>query len=77
MTSLQPPRRLRVPAAALASLLLLGVTGGRVDRFDGGDGNDAIFSRDGIKETSVRGGAGTDRARKDKADKTTSVERVL
>jgi hypothetical protein len=68
VTSLQPPRRLRVSAAALASLLLLGVTG---------DGNDAIFSRDRIKETSVRGGAGTDRARKNKADKTTSVERVL
>lgn len=51
--------------------------GGGVDRFDGGDGNDAIYSRDGKKETAVRGGAGTDRARKDKADKAISVERLL
>ncbi len=51
--------------------------GGGIDKFDGGDGNDALFSRDGAKETVVKGGAGTDRARKDKADKTTAVERLF
>ena len=54
------------------------LTGGpAVDKFDGGDGNDAIYSRDGVKETVVRGGPGTDKAHKDKADKTSSVERVF
>ena len=54
------------------------LTGGpAVDEFDGGDGNDVIYSRDGAKERVVRGGPGTDRARRDKADKTTSVERSV
>jgi extracellular elastinolytic metalloproteinase len=52
------------------------LTGGlAVDQFDGGDGNDLIYSRDGVKETTVKGGSGTDKARRDNADKTTSVER--
>jgi extracellular elastinolytic metalloproteinase len=51
------------------------LTGGpAVDKFDGGDGNDTLFAKDGLKETTVKGGAGTDRVRKDKSDKTTAVE---
>jgi Ca2+-binding RTX toxin-like protein len=46
-----------------------------VDKFDGGSGNDTIYSRDGRRETTVRGGTGNDRARKDSVDRTTSVER--
>jgi extracellular elastinolytic metalloproteinase len=54
------------------------LTGGsKLDKFDGGDGNDTLFARDGVKETAVKGGAGSDRARKDKFDKTTSVETIL
>ncbi|HXV32663.1 MAG TPA: M36 family metallopeptidase [Gaiellaceae bacterium] len=54
------------------------LTGGPgVDKLDGGDGADVLYSRDSVKELTVRGGAGTDRARKDKADKTTSVERLF
>jgi hypothetical protein len=52
------------------------LTGGSArDEFDAGQGNDVIYSRDGVKETVVKGGPGRDKARKDKADKTTSVER--
>jgi hypothetical protein len=52
------------------------LTGGRGrDKFDAGEGNDTIYSRDRMKETTVRGGAGRDRARKDKSDRTSSVER--
>jgi extracellular elastinolytic metalloproteinase len=40
-----------------------------------GRGNDVIYSRDGVRETVVKGGPGTDKARRDNADKTTSVER--
>jgi len=54
------------------------LTGGSaVDKFDGGTGNDTLFARDGLKETTVKGGSGTDRVRKDKSDKTTSVEKVF
>jgi extracellular elastinolytic metalloproteinase len=53
------------------------IGGPGVDKFDGGNGNDTIYSRDTKKELTVRGGTGTDRARKDKADKTTSVERFF
>jgi hypothetical protein len=54
------------------------LTGGPgVDKLDGGDGADVLYARDSVKELTVRGGAGTDRARKDKADKTTSVERLF
>ncbi len=54
------------------------LTGGSAkDKFNGGDGNDTLLARDGVKETTVKGGAGTDRARKDKSDKTNSVEKVL
>jgi extracellular elastinolytic metalloproteinase len=49
--------------------------GGGRDKFDGGDGNDTIDSRDRVKETTVRGGPGRDRARRDKRDRTSSVER--
>jgi extracellular elastinolytic metalloproteinase len=52
------------------------LTGGRGrDKFDAGEGNDTIYSRDRMKETTVRGGAGRDRARRDKSDRTSSVER--
>jgi Ca2+-binding RTX toxin-like protein len=51
--------------------------GGKVDKFDGGSGNDTLFSRDGVKETAVKGGSGSDKARKDKFDKTSSVETIL
>jgi hypothetical protein len=54
------------------------LTGGpAADRFDGSSGKDTLYSRDGVKETVVKGGSGTDRARKDKADKTSSVERTF
>jgi extracellular elastinolytic metalloproteinase len=52
------------------------LTGGpALDAFDGGMGNDLIYSRDGVKETVIKGGSGTDKARRDDADKTNSVER--
>jgi hypothetical protein len=51
------------------------IGGAGADKFDGGPGNDTIYSRDGRRETTVRGGTGRDRARKDKSDRTTSVER--
>jgi len=54
---------------------LTGSTG--VDKFDGGDGNDTIYARDGAKELTVKGGAGTDRARKDSSDKTSGVEKLF
>ena len=53
------------------------IGGAGVDKFDGGPGNDTIYSRDGRRETIVRGGTGRDRARKDKSDRTTSVERFF
>ncbi|HXV58194.1 MAG TPA: carboxypeptidase regulatory-like domain-containing protein, partial [Gaiellaceae bacterium] len=49
--------------------------GGGVDRIDGGAGNDTIYARDGRKEVTLRGGGGTDRARRDSFDRTSSVER--
>ncbi len=52
------------------------LTGGpAADEFDGGEGKDVIYSRDGVKEKVVKGGPGTDKARRDAADKTKSVER--
>jgi Ca2+-binding RTX toxin-like protein len=51
------------------------IGGPGLDKFDGGSGNDTIYSRDKKRETTVRGGTGRDRARKDKADRTSSVER--
>ena len=53
------------------------IGGAGVDKFDGGYGNDTIYSRDTRKELTVRGGPGLDRARKDKVDRTTSVERFF
>jgi Ca2+-binding RTX toxin-like protein len=54
------------------------LTGGPgVDKLDGGDGADVLFVRDSVKELTVKGGAGTDRARKDSSDKTTGVERLF
>ena len=51
------------------------IGGAGVDKFDGGSGNDTIFSRDRKKELTVRGGTGRDRVRRDRVDRTTSVER--
>jgi extracellular elastinolytic metalloproteinase len=47
------------------------------DKFDGGSGNDTIYARDGRRETTVRGGTGADRVRKDPADRSNSVERTF
>ncbi|HEY7562060.1 MAG TPA: M36 family metallopeptidase [Gaiellaceae bacterium] len=52
------------------------LTGGKgVDKFDAGGGNDTLVTRDGKKETTIRGGSGKDRARRDNADKVKSVEK--
>ncbi|MGH3019076.1 MAG: M36 family metallopeptidase, partial [Gaiellaceae bacterium] len=51
------------------------IGGAGVDKVDGGSGNDTIYSRDTRKELTVRGGAGRDRVRKDRTDRTSSVER--
>jgi extracellular elastinolytic metalloproteinase len=51
--------------------------GGGVDKFDGGPGSDTFFSRDGVRERSIKGGTGTDRVRKDRSDRTTGVERTF
>jgi Ca2+-binding RTX toxin-like protein len=54
------------------------LTGGKgKDRLDGGPGNDRLLSRDGTRDAAVKGGSGSDRARKDKVDKTKSVEKLL
>jgi extracellular elastinolytic metalloproteinase len=54
------------------------LTGGPgLDKLDGGSGADVLYTRDSVKELTIRGGPGTDRARKDKADKTTGVERLF
>jgi extracellular elastinolytic metalloproteinase len=53
------------------------VGGAGLDAFDGGAGNDTLYSRDGRRETTVWGGTGRDRARKDPADRTSSVERTF
>jgi Ca2+-binding RTX toxin-like protein len=54
------------------------LTGGKAkDKLDGGPGNDRLLSRDGVKDAAVKGGSGSDRARKDKADRTKSVEKLL
>ena len=50
---------------------------GGVDKFDGGSGKDTIFSRDGRRERTVKGGSGTDRARRDATDRLSSIERVF
>jgi hypothetical protein len=54
---------------------LIGGTG--VDKIDGARGNDTIFSRDGRRELTLKGGTGTDRARKDASDRTSAVERFF
>ncbi|HWB57372.1 MAG TPA: M36 family metallopeptidase [Gaiellaceae bacterium] len=52
------------------------LTGGKgVDRFDAGSGNDTLVTRDKKKETTIRGGSGTDRAHRDGTDKVSSVEK--
>jgi extracellular elastinolytic metalloproteinase len=53
------------------------VGGGGVDKLDGGNQADRLYSRDGRREVTLRGGAGTDRARKDKSDRTSGVERFF
>jgi len=50
---------------------------GGVDKFDGGNQNDTIYARDARKELTIRGGNGTDRARKDPADRTSGVENLF
>jgi hypothetical protein len=52
------------------------LTGGKgVDRFDAGGGNDTLLTKDKKKETTIKGGSGKDRARRDNADKVSSVEK--
>ena len=46
-----------------------------MDKFDAGGGNDRLVTRDGKKETTIKGGSGTDRARRDASDKVSSVEK--
>lgn len=54
------------------------LTGGPgLDKLDGGDGADTLYARDKVKELTLRGGAGKDRARKDRSDKTSSVEKLF
>ena len=54
------------------------LTGGTgLDKLDGGDGADVLYVRDSAKDLLIKGGTGTDRARKDAADKTSSVERFF
>jgi extracellular elastinolytic metalloproteinase len=50
---------------------------GGVDKFDGGPSADTLFTRDSRRELTIKGGTGTDRARKDKSDRTSSVERFF
>jgi hypothetical protein len=52
------------------------LTGGKgVDRFDAGAGNDTLVTRDKKKETTIKGGSGTDRAHRDDSDRVSSVEK--
>jgi Ca2+-binding RTX toxin-like protein len=53
------------------------IGGAGADKFDGGTGNDTIYARDGRRERTIKGGTGTDRARKDRSDRTRSVERFF
>jgi extracellular elastinolytic metalloproteinase len=53
------------------------IGGAGADKFDGGTGNDTMYARDGRRERTIRGGTGTDRARKDRSDRTRSVERFF
>ena len=54
------------------------LTGGTgLDKLDGGDGADLLYVRDSAKDLIIKGGAGTDRARKDASDKTSGVERFF
>jgi extracellular elastinolytic metalloproteinase len=54
---------------------LTGSTG--ADQFDGGAGNDTLQTKDGVRERTIRGGTGRDRAHKDANDRTNSVERFF
>jgi Ca2+-binding RTX toxin-like protein len=45
------------------------------DRLWGGPGNDSISARDRRGHDRVSGGSGRDRAKTDRGDRTTSVER--
>jgi Ca2+-binding RTX toxin-like protein len=47
------------------------------DKFDGGPGNDTLQTKDGVGELSIKGGTGTDRAHKDRNDRTSSVEKFF
>jgi hypothetical protein len=55
--------------------VLIGGRGG--DKLDGGNQADRLYARDGRKEVTLRGGTGTDRARKDRSDRTSGVERFF
>jgi Ca2+-binding RTX toxin-like protein len=47
------------------------------DGLSGENGNDTLYARDRIRELGLYGGPGTDRARKDAADRTVGVERLF
>lgn len=48
--------------------------GGGSDRVVGGRGNDSFYTRDGVRDY-LSGGPGRDRARRDRADRVSSIER--
>ena len=62
-------------AAATGNDRLTGGSG--VDKFDGGDGNDTLFARDGARRPPSRVAPAPIASRKDKSDKTNSVEKRL
>lgn len=51
--------------------------GGGVDMFDAGPANDTLQTKDGVRERTIKGGTGRDRAHKDRTDRTNSVERFF
>jgi extracellular elastinolytic metalloproteinase len=54
------------------------LTGGAgADKLDAGPGNDTLQTKDGVRERTIRGGTGRDRVRKDRTDRTSSVERFF
>jgi hypothetical protein len=48
---------------------------GGTDKIDAGSDGDTVDSKDGRRETTIRGGSGTDRIRKDASDRATGFER--
>jgi Ca2+-binding RTX toxin-like protein len=53
------------------------IGGAGIDKLDGGNQGDRLYSRDGKKELTLKGGTGIDRAHKDATDRTNSVERFF